>query len=347
MTVERSDFGTLSDGGAVERFTLRNAHGTSAEVLSFGAIVKAFRPAGGGRSVILGYDTLAEYQHDGAHHGGLMGRYANRIAFGSFDLDGRRYELSRNRGTFTLHGGFVGFDRKLWAAEMLADGTGVRLAYTSVDGEEGFPGTLMVTADYALSDADVLSMTLTATTDAPTVINMTNHAYLNLSGAATIEDHHVAIAADFFTPNDREFDADRGDSRGRRHAVRSEGRRQGRRPLEEPTIRRSSRRRASTTITCCATDETASLSSPRGSSAPGSRQALEVWTTEPGMQFYTGQFLGDRSGGRIADEHARSAGLCLETQHFPDSPHHANFPSTVLRPGERFFSRTEYRLVAG
>lgn len=346
MTVERSDFGTLSDDGAVERFTLRNARGTSAEVLTFGGIVKAFRPAGSGRSVILGYDTLAEYLHDGAHHGGLMGRYANRIAFGSFDLDGRRYELSRNRGTFTLHGGFVGFDRKLWAAETLADGTGVRLAYTSVDGEEGFPGTLMVTADYALADDDVLSMTLRATTGAPTVINMTNHAYLNLSGAATIEDHRVAIAADFFTPNDSdsmptgEIRAVDGTPFDLRHGARVGDRWSA----DDPQI-----------VQARGFDHNYVLRSGRDGepvlaarlSAPASAQALEVWTTEPGMQFYTGQFLGDRSGGRIADEHARSAGLCLETQHFPDSPHHANFPSTVLRPGERFFSRTEYRLIAG
>src|SRR5690348_10028096 len=170
MTVERSRFGALSDGRAVERFTLRNARGTGAEVLSFGAILKSFRPAGSARSILLGYDTLADYLHDGAHHGGLMGRYANRIAQGEIDIDGHRYEISRNRGTFTLHGGFEGFDRKLWAAEV-TDG-GVRLAYTSADGEEGFPGRLDVTVEYALSEGDVLGMTLHATTGAPTVINL-------------------------------------------------------------------------------------------------------------------------------------------------------------------------------
>ena len=347
MSVERSHFGTLSDGRSVGRFTLRNRRGASAEILTFGAIVKAFRPAAGGRSVILGYDTLAEYLHDGAHHGGLMGRYANRIAFGSFDLDGRRYELSRNRGTFTLHGGFEGFDRKLWTAELLADGTGVRLAYTSVDGEEGFPGRLDVTVAYALADDDVLSMTLRATTDAPTVINMTNHAYLNLSGAATIEDHHVAIAADFFTPSDRDsmptgeiravdgtpFDLRRGARVGDRWAS------------DDPQSGQAHGVAANDLLRGGGGGGVPVLAGRL--TAPASAQALEVWTTEPGMQFYTGQFLGDRSGGRIADEHARSAGLCLETQHFPDSPHHANFPSTVLRPGESFFSRTEYRLVAG
>ena len=344
MTVERSHFGTLGDGRAVERVVLRNARGTSAEVLTFGAILKSFRPAASGRSILLGYDTLTEYQHDGAHHGGLMGRYANRIAFGRITIDGHDYELSRNRGENTLHGGFEGFDRKLWTAEVLNDGTGVGLAYTSADGEEGFPGTLHVTAEYRLSEDDVLSMTVTAATDAPTVINLTNHAYFNLSGAPTIEDHHVMISADFFTPADRDS-MPTGEIRavdGTPFDLRDSARVGDRlRSNDEQIVwshgfdRNYVLRRG----------RPGDLAFAARASAPGSRQALEVWTTEPGMQFYTGQFLGDRSGGRIADEHERMAGLCLETQHFPDSPHHANFPSTVLRPGDSFVSRTEFRLV--
>src|SRR6185312_3685499 len=174
MTVERSHFGALSDGRAVERFVLRNARGTSAEALTFGAILKSFRPAGSARSILLGYDSLADYIHDGAHHGGLMGRYANRIGHGEIEIDGRRYAISRNRGENTLHGGFEGFDRKLWSA--VVSGDGVRLAYTSADGEEGFPGKLDITVDYALSEAAALSMTIRATTDAPTMVNFTNHA---------------------------------------------------------------------------------------------------------------------------------------------------------------------------
>jgi aldose 1-epimerase len=346
MAVERAHFGTLNDGRAIERFTLRNAHGTSVEILTFGATLKSFRPAGSARSILLGYDTLVDYLHDGAHHGGLMGRYANRIAHASIVLDGHTYELSRNRGGFTLHGGFEGFDRKVWAAEPLADGSGVRLSYTSVDGEEGFPGRLAITVEYALSDGGALSMTSRATADAPTVINITNHAYFNLSGAATIEDHHVTIAADAFTPADAE-----GMPTGEIRAVDGtpfdlrKGARVGDRiGSDDAQIACAHgfdrnyvlRRRASDELVFAAR-----------ASVPQSPHALEVWTTEPGMQFYTGQFLGDRSGGRVADEHARMAGLCLETQHFPDSPHHANFPSTVLRPGEQFYSRTEYRLVGG
>ena len=342
MTVERSHFGTLGDGRAVDRFTLRNARGASAEVLTFGATVKSFRPAGSARSILLGYDTLADYIHDGAHHGGLMGRYANRIAHGEIEIDGRRYALSRNRGENTLHGGFEGFDRKIWSAAVTDDG--VRLAYTSADGEEGFPGKLEIAVAYALSDDDVLSMTTEATTDAPTVINITNHAYWNLSGAPTIEDHHVTIDADSFTPADRD-----GMPSGEIRAVDGtpfdlrDGARVGDR------IRSDDEQ-----IAWCHGFDRNYVLRPHGpreivfaarASAPGSRQALEVWTTEPGMQFYTGQFLGDRSGGRVADEHARMKGLCLETQHFPDSPHHPNFPSTVLRRGETFHSRTEYRLV--
>lgn len=341
MTVERSHFGTLGDGRAVERFILRNARGTGAEVLSFGAILKSFRPAGSARSILLGYDTLTDYLHDGAHHGGLMGRYANRIAHGEIEIDGRRFELSRNRGTYTLHGGFEGFDRKLWTANVSGDG--VSLSYTSADGEEGFPGKLTVTVDYALSEDDVLSMTLHAATDAPTVINLTNHAYFNLSGAPTIEDHHVTVAADFFTPADAD-----GMPTGEIRAVDGT-------PFDLRGGARVGDRIASADeqIAMCRGFDRNYVLRAHGlrdlvfaarAGAPGG-SALEVWTTEPGMQFYTGQFLGDRSGGRIADEHARMAGLCPETQHFPDSPHHPNFPSTVLRPGEHFYSRTEYRLV--
>lgn len=345
MTVERTRFGTLNDGRAVDCFLLRNARGTSAEVLTFGATLKAFRPAGSTRSILLGYDTLADYLHDGAHHGGLMGRYANRIAHGTITLDGRHYALSRNRGDFTLHGGFEGFDRKLWTAEALPDGVGVRLAYTSADGEEGFPGKIDIAVEYALLENDALSMNVRATTDAATVINITNHAYFNLSGAPTIEDHTVTIAADFYTPAD-DASMPTGEMRavdGTPFDLRKGARVGDRIASADPQIAQAHgfdrnyvlRRGGAGKLVFAAR-----------AGAPGSAQALEVWTTQPGMQFYTGQFLGDRSGGRVADEHARMAGLCLETQHFPDSPHHPNFPSTVLRPGEIFESRTEFRLVA-
>jgi len=342
MTVERSHFGALSDGRAVERFVLCNARGTSAEALTFGAILKSFRPAGSARSILLGYDTLADYIHDGAHHGGLMGRYANRIAHGEIDIDGRRYALSRNRGSFTLHGGVEGFDRKLWTAEVT--GNGVRLAYTSAGGEEGFPGRLAVTVGYALSDDDVLSMTLHAVTDAPTVINLTNHAYWNLSGAPTIVDHHVTVASDVFTPADADG-MPTGEFRavdGTPFDLRNGARVGDRLTSSDEQIAMCHGFDRNYVLRAHAADE---LVFAARASAPGGA-TLEVWTTEPGMQFYTGQFLGDRSGGRIAGEHARMAGLCLETQHFPDSPHHANFPTTVLRPGETFYSRTDYRLVA-
>jgi len=343
MSVERTPFGLLDDGRAVERFVLRNARGTGAEVLTFGATLKSFSPADGTRSILLGYDTLADYVFDGAHHGGLMGRYANRIGGGSIVIDGRRYDLSRNKGDHTIHGGFEGFDRKLWAAEVL--GNGVRLAYVSADGEEGFPGRLDLTVDYALGDDDVLSMTLAATTDAPTVLNLTNHAYFNLSGAPTIEDHVVTVAADFFIPADGDG-MPSGEIRavdGTPFDLRAGARVGDRLGSDDPQIAPAQGFDRNYVLRRGGPGE---LVFAARAAAPRSPLALEVWTTEPGMQFYTGQFLGDRSGGRIAHEHARMSGLCLETQHFPDSPRHPGFPSTVLRPGERFVSRTDYRLVA-
>lgn len=341
MTVERSEFGTLRDGRTVDRFTLRNRRGTVAEVITFGGILKALRPAGSSRSVVLGYDTLAEYEYDEAHHGALIGRYANRIASGSFELDGRRYELSRNKGEMTLHGGFIGFDRRLWAAEALQDTSGVRLRYRSPDGEEGFPGSVDVVAEYALSEDDVLSLTFQATTDAPTVINLANHSYFNLSGSATIADHDIAIAADFFTPNDRQS-LPTGEIRsveGTPFDLREGANIGDRLKSNEEQIVQAGGFDHNFVIRRARADE---LALAARVSAGG--RTMEVWTTEPGMQFYTGQFLGNRSGGMIPHEHARGSALCLETQHFPDSPHHANFPSTVLRPGETLYSRTEYRL---
>jgi aldose 1-epimerase len=341
--IEAAPDGRLRDGRTVTRFALRNRRGSLAELLDFGGIVRSLRPSGyGGRNVVLGYGTLADYENDPTRQGALIGRYANRIADASFVLDGRRYAVSRNREQVCLHGGFVGFDKKLWRAQPPADGSGLRLCYRSADGEEGFPGNLAVTADYALSDDDVLSLSLRATTDAPTVLNLTNHSYFNLSGAATIEDHAVALSADFFTPTDARS-IPTGEIRavdGTPFDLRGGARIRDRIDADDEQLALAGgfdhnfvvrRQRAGDLVKAARVSD------------PGSGRAMEVWTTEPGVQFYTGNSLGDRSGGRIAQEHARRSGLCLETQHFPDSPHRPNFPSTVLRPGDTFTSRTEWR----
>jgi aldose 1-epimerase len=347
--IERSHYGSLRDGRPVESFTLRNGRGANATIIPYGGILTSLTVTdghGAHRNIVLGYDTLAEYEDDPAHHGALIGRYANRIAGGHFSLDGRDYAITRNKGGNTLHGGQVGFDRKLWTVEAVDDTRAVRLSYTSADGEEGFPGTLNVSVEYSLAqDSDTLVIAYRATTDKPAIINLTNHAYFNLSGAETIEDHDIAIAADFFTPVNRDLIPT-----GEIRAVDDT-------PLD---LRKSVR--IGNGIN--ASDEQIALAGgydhnfvlrpkPAGeiafaarAQAKASRLAMDVWTSEPGVQFYTGNSLRGQSlrpGGNV---HKRRSALCLETQHFPDSPHHPNFPSTVLRPGDVFLSRTEYRFTA-
>jgi aldose 1-epimerase len=341
--IHAATYGSLRDGRTVTCFTLRNRRGSVAEILDFGGIIKRLCPAGyGGHNVVLGYGALADYESDPTRQGALIGRYANRIADAWFELDGRRYEVSRNREHFCLHGGFEGFDKKVWTADPLPGGDGVRLGYVSADGEEGFPGRLAVAAEYALSEDDVLSLSFRATTDAPTVLNLTNHSYFNLSGAATIEDHDVVLFADLFTPTDRNS-VPTGEIRavdGTPFDLRSRTRIRDRVDDDDEQLALAGGFDQNFAVR---RERPGDLVIAGRVSDAASGRAMEVWTTEPGVQFYTGNSLGNRSGGAIAHEHARRSGLCLEAQHFPDSPHHPNFPSTVLRPGDTFEARTEWR----
>ena len=329
-------FGRMPDGTPVHAFTLRDPSGLTATVIQYGARLASLEVpvAAGARNVTLGFETLPPYLEDGAHLGAVAGRYANRIAGGRFTLDAREHRLSVNNGGNTLHGGKVGFAHVVWAAE--ADGDGLLLSHVSPDGDQGFPGRLTVQVRYRLQGG-ALAIDYTATTEAPTVLNLTHHAYFNLAGAGTILDHEIAIAADRYLPV-RDDLIPTGELR--------------------PVAGTPFDLRRMTRIGARITAEDAQLTlgggfdhcfvladAPHPAPQPAVRLAaqgvvMEVLTTEPAVQFYSGNFLSGQP-------FAWRTGLCLETQHFPDSPNQPAFPSTVLRPGGTFWSRTVYRFGAG
>ncbi|MET9714600.1 aldose epimerase family protein [Streptomyces rochei] len=316
-------FGTLSDGTPVHRWTLERA-GVRVRILSYGGIVQSAEvPDRDGNSacVVLGFDTLDGYvRHPEPYFGALVGRYANRIAGGRFPLDGRTYALARNNGPNSLHGGERGFDKRVWDVEPVADG--VRLSRVSPHGEEGFPGRVEFSATYTLDASGALRIVYEAVTDAPTVLNPTNHSYFNLGGPGSghAGGHELRIAASRFTPVDGDLipagaPADVADTRFDFRRARKVGSGYDHNFVLDKGV-------TDTAV------EVAELYHP------ASGRVLTVATTEPGLQLYTADHLGE--------PFAPGDGVALETQHFPDSPNRPEFPSTVLRPGEVFRSETVY-----
>jgi aldose 1-epimerase len=344
----RERMGTTPDGVPVDRITLRNRRGLRVGILSLGGIVAALEaPDREGRSanIVLGLATVAGYLERSPHFGALTGRFANRIAQGRFTLDGQVYELLRNDGPNTLHGGKRGFDKVVW--EVAEDGfpeNRLRLSYVSPDGEEGFPGTLRVAVDYTLGEASELRIDYEATTDRPTIVNLTNHSYFNLAGEGSgdILGNEVEIAADHFTPVDETmiptgeirpvagtpFDFTRPTALGIRIRDTDEQLLRGRGYDHNFVLRGGT------------------AAEPRlAARIRGARsgRVLEVSTTAPGLQLYTGNMLTGALAGPSGRAYRQGDGVCLETQGFPDAPNHANFPSAVLRPGERYRSTTIWR----
>lgn len=325
-------FGRLPDGRPVQAYTMRDPGGLSATVIQYGARLAALEVpvAAGVRNVTLGFETLAPYLSDGAHLGAIAGRYANRIAGGRFVLDGREHRLSVNNGANTLHGGAVGFAQALWEAE--PEGETLRLIHVSPDGDQGFPGRLRAEVRYRLQGGDLV-IDHEATTDAPTVVNLTSHAYFNLAGAGTVMDHTITIAADRFLPVDAAL-IPTGELRavdGTPFDLRRPTRIGDRIDADDAQLRLGG-----------GFDHCFVLAdAPHPAPQPAARVeaegiVLEVLTTEPAVQFYSGNFLSGQP-------FAWRTGFCLETQHFPDSPNRPAFPTTVLRPGSVFWSRTVYR----
>jgi aldose 1-epimerase len=342
-----AEFGKLPDGTAVQIYTLKNKNGLGARITNYGGIVQSLdAPDRNGKlaDLVLGFDSLSGYLgNSNPYFGALIGRYANRIGNARFTLDGLEYHLAKNNGTNSLHGGTRGFDKRVWTAHKTSD-AGLELKYLSKDGEEGYPGNLAVTAVYHLTDANELRIDYTATTDKDTVLNLTNHSYFNLKGVGSgdILGHVVTINADRFTPVDSgliptgelknvagtPFDFRKPTAIGARIGQDDEQLKLAKGYDHNWVLNRGNPGVALAVRVL----------------EPESGRTLEVLTNQPGVQMYTGNFLDGSIKGKGGKVYGRHSALALETQHFPDSPNQPSFPSTILKPGERFQSTTIYRL---
>ena len=351
-TVGREPFGTMPDGTAIERFTLSGAGDLEVSVINYGGIITSLRVPdrnGDVDDVVLGHDTLDGYLTSSPYFGAIVGRYGNRIAHGRFTLDGIVHQLETNDGAHHLHGGPRGLDQAVWTAEPFrADGrVGVTFSCTSPDGDQGYPGTLSAQATYTLTDRDDLVLDYVATCDRATPVNLTQHSYWNLAGSAAppIVDHELTINAANYTPVDASliptgaiapvlgtpFDFRTALPIGARIGDDDEQLRYGRgydhnlvlSPAPAGALRHAVRL-----------------------ADPVSGRVLDMHTTEPGVQFYSGNFLDGTIRGKGGTVYAHRSGLCLEAQHFPDSPNRSNFPSTILRPGAEYRSRTVFAFSA-
>jgi aldose 1-epimerase len=337
VTVTKRLFGTGADGEDVYSYTLKNSRGVEVSITNYGGTITSLNvPDRNGvvGDVVLGYETLDDYVKNPRYFGALIGRYANRIDRGKFSLNGVEYQLAQNNGANHLHGGWKGFDKRVWNATETAPANGLHLEYFSADGEENYPGNLNVSVDYSLNDENELRIDYQATTDKDTIVNLTNHSYFNLGGPghATILDHELTIHASSFTPVGADLiptgeilsvDGTQMDFRTTR-AIENGG-------YDHNFVLDHWQHGLVRSVALL--------------SEPGSGRVMEVFTTQPGMQFYSGNFLDGSLIGKGGVRYQRYAGLCLETQHYPDSPNHPNFPSTVLRPGETFGESTIYKFT--
>jgi aldose 1-epimerase len=344
-------FGTLPDGSAIDLFTIVNDSGFSCRFTNFGAIIVSVVAPDRDRTngdVVLGYDSLEGYVQQTAYLGAVVGRYANRIDRGRFTLDGRQYQLTTNDGANHLHGGRRGFDKHVWRAATASDDEADLLTFTltSRDGEEGYPGTLRVRVTYRVPRAaNEVQISYEAETDAPTIVNLSQHSYFNLAtdrGTSTIVDHRLTIAANAFTPVDRAL-IPTGRILGLDQTpfdFRSERRIGDRIDDDDEQLRRGGGYDHNWVL---ATDASRTLAARLYD--PDSGRVMDVVTDQPGLQFYSGNKLDGSVTGKGGRQYGYRSGLCLETQHFPDSPNHPAFPSTVLRPNNPFRSRTIFRFA--
>lgn len=345
--VVRAPFGATPDGRSVELFTLTNAGGMQVQTISYGAAITSIKAAdrnGVFGDVALGFDSLDGYLSNPHYLGVVVGRYANRIANARFTLDGREYALAANLGRNSIHGGVKGFDKAVWSAEPFerADGVGVVYTHTSPDGDEGFPGALAVRVTYTLNEANELTIDYHATTDKPTVVNLTQHTYFNLAGegSGSVLDHELMINADYYTPVDPNGipTGTLASVAGTPFDFRTRTRIGARMAEDHPQLKLGKGYDHNFVINRQANE----LALAARVKEPTSGRMLEVRTTAPGMQLYAGNFLDGKLIGKAGEPYGEYTGLCLETQHFPDTPNQPTFPSATLRPGETYASRTVY-----
>ena len=340
-----SEFGSL-DGQSVKLFTLTNDSGSEVAITEYGGIVVSLMvPDRDGNlgDVVLGFEDLDSYIADTPYFGAITGRYANRIAGGRFEIDGTSYELPLNNGPNSLHGGLKGFDKVIWRAKPTESGDGIAFSYVSADGEEGYPGTLESKVTYTWTDRNELRIDYIASTDKPTVVNLTNHSYFNLKdgGASPILGHQLTINADSYTPIDAtliptgEIAPLAGTPLDFREPTEIGAR------IEDTSEQLAFGSGYDHNYVLNAAPEGLTLAATVYE--PETGRAMEVLTREPGVQFYSGNFLDGHLVGKGGIVYEHRSGLCLETQHFPNSPNQAEFPSTVLRPDDAYSTTTVYR----
>ncbi len=350
--VTSAPFGATANGRTAELFTLTNGHGIQIKLTNYGGIITSLRtPDRSGRfdDIVLGYDSLAGYIRNSPYFGAIVGRYGNRIARGLFTLDGTTYRLAVNNGPNSLHGGLRGFDKVVWTAHPFQnqEGAGVALDYTSPDMEEGYPGTLRAHVTYTLTDDDRLIVDYTATTDKATPVNLTQHTYWNLAGSARrdILGHVLTINADSMTPVDTTlittgeitpvsgtpFDFRSPTAIGARVDQRQDAQIRYGNGYDHNFVLNRGGAGADGLVRAARVVE------------PSTGRTLDIFTTEPGLQFYSGNFLDGSITGKGGAVYRFRYGIALETQHYPDSPNHSNFPTTILRPGQQYHTRTVYQ----
>lgn len=351
ITITKTQFGIMPDSTVVEKYTLKNNNGVEMEVITFGGRITSLKVPnkyGKFENVVLGFNNLEDYlRPDDPYFGALIGRYGNRIAKGKFSLNGDEYPLAINNGANHLHGGVIGFDRVIWEVTPMEseNGPSLKLKYLSKDGEEGYPGNLKVTVVYTLTDENTLEVSYEATTDKTTIVNLTQHAYFNLSGdfSKPILDHEITINADNYVPVDDNliptgelsdvtntpFDFRTAKSIGRDIENKNDQLVKGK-GFDHCWVLNEQNKGIRWAASAFQTE---------------SGRLLEIYTDEPGIQFYTGNFLDGTLPMPNGGTYSHRTGFCLETQHYPDSPNQKDFPSVVLNPGETYKSKTIFKFL--
>ncbi|MCM4157304.1 aldose epimerase family protein [Gramella sp. AN32] len=350
MKIDQSGFGKTADGKEVEKYIISNSAGLEMSVISYGGIITSLKvPDKNGeyKDVVLGFDNIQDYENGSPYFGAIIGRYGNRIAKGRFSLDGKEYKLDTNDGPNSLHGGNKGFDKVLWNIEPSSgeDEASLELSYTSKDGEGGYPGNLETTVTYTLNSNNELHIKYEATTDKKTVVNLTQHSYFNLTGdfSKKILDHVVEINADEYLPVDKtliptgELKPVKGTPFDFTEPVKiATG-------MEQENSNEQLKRGPGFDHCWILNEQDSGVRFAASAYEPGSGRFMEVYTNEPALQFYIGNFLDGTLPAKGGGNYEKRTGFCMETQHYPDSPNQKDFPSVVLEPGSTYTSETSYK----
>jgi len=346
ITISEEVFGTTRDSVSVKSFTLKNEKGMAVSIITYGGIITTLKvpnKKGVSEDVVLGYKSLASYEKATPYFGALIGRYGNRIANGKFSIDGKEYALKTNDGSNHLHGGVKGFDKVVWTAEVLKDKGALKLSYLSKDMEEGYPGNLNTEVTYTLTNDNTLEVAYQATTDKKTIVNLTQHSYFNLSGDFTkpILDHIVKINADRFVPVNRTL-IPTGELKDVANTPFDF--REPKTIGQDINADNEQLKRGLGYDHCWVlNDQNEGIRFTSSAYEPNSGRLLEVFSDEPGIQLYTGNFLGGTLPNKQGGIYTNRTGFCLETQHYPDSPNQKDFPTTILKPGDTYSTTTSFK----